>query len=212
MSSDALASPARIAAADALRRLGQSVVGREVDDDVFRRLTATVDDLVADVEAGPPRSRPVDDLKRRLFDDPPPDGHSMDHFPDCIVSGPANPMGIAIQVHREGGEAVARVALGPAFEGAPGRAHGGVVAAIFDDTLGFVLGMERTPAYTARLTVSYLAPTPIGEELEFRARLRNRRGRKLLIDGTAYHGSTRFAESEGLFIAIPPERFGMAPS
>jgi acyl-coenzyme A thioesterase PaaI-like protein len=119
-------------------------------------------------------------------------------------------MGVAIKVHREGAEAVAKVTLGPAFEGAPGRAHGGVVAAIFDDAMGFVLSMERTPAYTGRLTVSYLAPTPVGEELEFRARLRDRTGRKLFIDGTAYHGSARVAEAEGLFIVIPPERFGIS--
>ena len=208
----AMASPARFAAAEALRRLGHAVVGHEVPDEVFERITALVRDLLAEIEAGAPRSRPVDDMKRRLFDDPPDDGQGMDHFPDCIVSGQANPMGIAIAVHRAGDEAVARVTLGAAFEGAPGRAHGGVVAAVFDDTMGFVLAMQQTPAYTGRLTVSYLAPTPVGTALEFRARLRERSGRKLLIDGTAYDGSTRVAEAEGLFIAIPPARFGLASS
>jgi len=203
-------SEARVAASLALRRLGHAVVGHEVDDAVLERIEAMVNELLPDVGRGAPRSRPVDDMKRRLFDDPPPDGGSMSHFPDCIVSGEANPMGVAIKVHREGAEAVAKVTLGPAFEGAPGRAHGGVVAAIFDDAMGFVLSMERTPAYTGRLTVSYLAPTPVGEELEFRARLRDRTGRKLFIDGTAYHGSARVAEAEGLFIVIPPERFGIS--
>lgn len=56
----------------------------------------------------------------------------------------------------------------------PARAHGGIVAAVFDDTMGFVLSMQGTPAFTGRLTDSYLAPTPVGEELEFRARLRER--------------------------------------
>jgi len=207
---DEMATPARLAAAAALRHLGHALVGHQVPDEVFERITTLVPDLLAAVEAGAPRCRPVDDMKRRLFDDPPADGEGMDHFPDCIVSGRANPMGIAIAVHREGDEAVARVTLGAAFEGAPGRAHGGVVAAVFDDTMGFVLSMHRTPAYTGRLTVSYLAPAPVGKELEFRAGLRDRTGRKLLIEGTAYDGSTRVAEAEGLFIAIPPERFGLA--
>lgn len=82
------------------------------------------------------------------------------------------------------------------------------MASIFDDTMGFVLSMEQTPAFTGRLSVSYLAPTPLGVEVTFRSRLRHRDGRKLLIEGEALHGGERFAEAEGLFISIPPERFG----
>ena len=205
-------SPARLAAAAALRRLGHAFVGHHVDDAVFEQITAAIENVLPAVEAGAPRSRPVDDMKRRLFETPPEDGGSMDHFPDCVVSGAANPMGIAIVVHREGDEAVARVTLGSAFEGAPGRSHGGIVAAIFDDAMGFVLSMAMTPAYTGRLTVSYLAPTPVAEEITFRCHLRERVGRKLFIDGAAYAGGNRVAEAEGLFIAIPPERFGLPPT
>lgn len=208
MTSDADASPARITASAALRRLGHAFVGHHVPDHELTRITSLVEDVLPAVEAGPERRRPVGDMKRRLFEAPPADGQTMDHFPDCVVSGAANPMGIAIVVRREGDEAVARVALGAAFEGAPGRAHGGIVAAVFDDTMGFVLAMLGTPAFTGRLTVSYLAPTPIGVELELRARLRERSGRKLWIDGDAWHGGERIATAEGLFISIPAERLG----
>jgi acyl-coenzyme A thioesterase PaaI-like protein len=148
-------------------------------------------------------------MKREVWENRPGQGGTIDHFPDCIVSGPANPMGIGITVHRDGDEAVARVRLGPAFEGAPGRAHGGVVAAIFDDTMGFVLTIHSVPAYTGRLTVSYLAPTPVGDELEFRARLVRRERRKLFIEGEARHDGDRIAEGSGVFVAIPPERLGL---
>ena len=83
------------------------------------------------------------------------------------------------------------------------------MAAIFDDTMGFVLTMESTPAFTGRLTVTYRAPTPVGEELEFRARLKSRSGRKLVVVGEANWDGQRVAEAEGLFIAIPIERFGL---
>ena len=199
----------RLAAAEALRRLGHSLVGRHVEDAVLRRIAQFADEVRIEVDRGEPRARPVGDMKRRLFETAPADGEGMDHFPDCVVSGRANPMGIAIRVHREGEDAVARVTLGSAFEGAPGRAHGGVVSAIFDDTMGFVLTMERTPAFTGRLTVTYRAPTPVGEELEFRARLKNRSGRKLLVLGEANWNGQRVAEAEGLFIVIPIERFGI---
>ena len=200
--------PERERAAAALRRLGHAFVGHHTGTDVLLRIATLADEASSLVERGPVRSRPVDDMKRRLYGERPEDGAEMHHFPDCIVSGAANPMGIAITTRRQGEEAVARVTLGPAFEGAPARAHGGVVAAIFDDVMGFVLGMISAPAYTARLTVEYLAPTPVGEELEFRARLDRRDGRKIHTTADAFHDGDRFATSEALFIAIPPERLG----
>lgn len=203
------ASPARVRAATLLRRLGHAVVGHHVPDGTLDRLADAVEAVLPEIEAGPTRSRPANDMKRRLFEEAPPDGGSMDHFPDCVVSGDANPMGVAITVRRDGDDAVARVALGAAFEGAPGRAHGGIVAAIFDDTMGFVLSMEQTPAFTGWLKVTYRAPTPLGTPLEFRARLDHREGRKLTIVGEARDGDQVVAEAEALFIAIPPERFGV---
>jgi len=71
-----------------------------------------------------------------------------------------------------------------------------------------VLSIHATPAYTGRLTVTYRAPTPLGVELEMRARLRSRHGRKLRIDAVARHGTAVIAQGEGLFIAVDPERFG----
>lgn len=204
-------SPDRIAAATALRRLGHALVARDVGDAVLRRIAERVEGLLTEIEHAPPRQRPINAMKQDIFSGPPDDGETMDHFPDCIVSGAANPMGIAIRVVRDGDDAVARVALGAAFEGAPGRAHGGVVAAVFDDTMGFVLSMLRTPAYTGRLTIAYRAPTPIGEELEFRARLRERNGRKLVIDGRAVHDGTTIADAEGLFVAVDPAHFAAGP-
>ena len=72
-----------------------------------------------------------------------------------------------------------------AFEGAPGRAHGGIVAAAFDDVTGFVIGQLREPAFTGELTVRYLAPVPVDEPLEMRARLEGRERRKLFITAEA---------------------------
>jgi acyl-coenzyme A thioesterase PaaI-like protein len=203
-----LASPSRIACADALRNLGHSIVGHAVGDDLLDEIAAFVRQRTADVDAGPARSRPTHDLKRRMYEDAPPDGEGMMHYPDCVVSGPANPMGINIACHREGDDAVGTITLGPAFEGAPGRAHGGIVAAIFDDVMGFVLSIERTPAFTGRLGVSYRAPTPIGIPLEFRAHLVRREGRKLFVEGTATTADgEKILEADGIFIAIPADHF-----
>jgi acyl-coenzyme A thioesterase PaaI-like protein len=182
-------------------------VAHEVGDELFAQITTEVQRLTAAVEAGPDRTRAPLDMVHAVFVVPPPDGRGRTNFPDDIVTGKANPLGIAADITREGDVAVLRTTLGPAFEGAPGRAHGGVVAALIDEIMGFVLSIHATPAYTGRLTVTYRAPTPLGVELEMRARLRSREDRKLHIEADARHGTTLIAQGEGLFIAVDPERF-----
>jgi acyl-coenzyme A thioesterase PaaI-like protein len=102
---------------------------------------------------------------------------------------------------------VLHATLGDAFEGAPGRAHGGIVAALFDEAMGFVLSIACTPAFTGRLSVTYRAPVPLGVPLEFRARLTRRDGRKLLMAGEARHGDTLLAQADSLFVAVDSKRF-----
>lgn len=205
-------SDARVEAAEALRRLGNALVGHHVDDDYLHEMAKTADAMLTEVIHGERRTRPIDDMKRYVWGIHPGAGKRVDHFPDCVVSGAANPMGLGMSIWRDDEEAVARVRLGHAFEGAPGRAHGGVVAAIFDDVMGIVLTIHSSPAFTARLTVSYLAPVPVGVELEFRARQTWREGRKLFIAAEATHEGNVIAEAEGMFIALPPERFGLPPA
>jgi acyl-coenzyme A thioesterase PaaI-like protein len=202
---------AREQAAAALRRLGHAVVGHEADAALLLRIAELADSTAAGVETRTARSRPVEVMKRRLWEQPPADGAPMSHFPECVVSGQANPMGVGIHVRRDGEAAVAAFNLGPAFEGAPGRAHGGVVAAVFDDVMGYVLVVHRVPAFTGRLTVNYRAPVPLGVDLSVRARLRNRSGRKLFMVAEMTHGDDVICDAEGLFIAIPPERLGLPP-
>ena len=107
----------------------------------------------------------------------------------------------------QGGEVVATVTLEHAFEGAPGRAHGGMVAAIFDDITGHVPSLIGVPAFTVRLAVDYLAPTVIGVRHEFRARLDRREGRKLFVTADAQGEGTLVARPEALFVVVDPERF-----
>jgi acyl-coenzyme A thioesterase PaaI-like protein len=129
----------------------------------------------------------------------------MDHYPGCPVSGQDNPLGLAVEFTRSGDDVVARVIFGVASSGMPGVAHGGPIAAVFDDLMGFVLTtMNGLAGFTATLTVSYRAPVPIGREIEYRGRLARRDGRKLYIESTAHDiDGTLLAEATGLFIQIP---------
>lgn len=198
----------RRAAAAAMRRLGHAMVAHDTDTDLLRRIAAQAAATAEIVEAGPRRRRPVVDLKRQMWESPPPDGGRMGHFQECVVSGEANPMGVAMVVRREQDRVVADVHLGAAFEGAPRRAHGGIVAAVFDDIMGYVLLLHRTPAFTGRLGVTYLAPTPVEADLVATAWLARRADRKLWMAAVlATPDGGVIARGEGLFIAVPAERF-----
>ena len=89
--------------------------------------------------------------------------HAVEHFDDCPVSGVANPIAAEVTAWRDGEGVRARVVLGAAFEGAPGRSHGGPVAAVFDDVMGFLTTVHGTPTYAGELTVRYLSPVPVGD-------------------------------------------------
>ena len=204
-------SDPRARAAAALRRMGHALSAHDADPQLLERVAVAADRVTAELEATPPRTRDLLELKRRMFDVEVPDGEPVVHFDECFVSGPWNPLGIGIEVHREGDEAVAAVRLGAAFEGAPGRSHGGIVAAIFDDVLGYLLTLENTPGFTGELTVRYHAPTPIHQPLEFRARLEHREGRKLRTTAEARVAdgpdAAVVASAEAVFIAVDPASF-----
>ena len=177
-------------------------MSHEADAALLERVAAAATRVADDLDGTPPRERDLIELKRRMFDVDVADGAAMSHFDECFVSGQQNPMGIAIAVRREGEEAVASVQLGPAFEGAPGRSHGGIVAAVFDDVLGYLLTLHKQPGFTGELHVRYRAATPIGQPFEVRARVTSWEGRKISVSGEATSDGTVIATATATFIAI----------
>lgn len=181
-------------------------MAHEADADLLVRVADAAHRVADDLDDSPARDRDLLELKRRMFDVEVADGETVSHFDECFVSGSQNPLGTDITVRREGLEAVAAVELGPAFEGAPARAHGGIVAAVLDDVLGYLLTLRREPGFTGELTVRYEAPAPIGQPLEFRARVTGREGRKLYTEAEAYTDGGVVARASATFVLIDLSR------
>lgn len=206
-----LAARSRLAAA--VRSLGHALIRHRIGPKLAHDLADTIEGLTARAEscAVRNRSREVNGRaglrsgvkQRTVFAD----GAELDLFRDSIVSGATNPMGIGLKVRRVGDGVEATVTLGPAFEGAPGRAHGGVVAAILGETMGFVLPLLGELAYTSDLNIDYLAPAPIDEPIAFTARLRDRAERKLWIEATGPTAAGPFVRAEALFLTVDLNRF-----
>jgi len=209
MSSD----EARAAAAAALRDLIHAFAAHDPDDETLRALASTATSLTAQLERADARDRMALMRAAVTAGGAPafPEMTAGSGFSDRAVGGATNPASVDLDVRFEGEEVVATVVLRRAFEGAPGRAHGGIVAAAFDDVTGFVIGILREPAFTGELTVRYVKPVPVDQPLEMRARLRGRERRKLFIEAEAHHGDELVATCKAIYITVDPTRFAGAP-
>ena len=199
---------ARAEAGRAIRDIGHAIVGHHAPLPLVERVATTLDALTAELLTGGPRDR-AQVRREGDWGSTVADGETMTSYDERPVSGRSSPWGLDVHVWRDGNDAVADLTLRAAHEGAPGRSHGGLVAALFDDIYGFVLSFLHQPAFTGELTVRYEAGVPIGVPLQCRVRMVDRERRKLFMTGELLDGERVVARSKATFIAINPETFGM---
>ncbi len=211
--------PARIDAATAMRRLAHAMIAHRVDIATLHRMADAAERLAAEIETQPDRGRLEELLASPRFatgmaggslSSVIQDGAFVDLFHDSPVSGSASPLSIGLRIRREDDQAIGTVSLAPGWEGAPGRSHGGIVAACVDETMGGLLPIIGTMAFTGHLGLSYRAPCPLGEPLEFRAWLDRREGRKLHITCTGTSAQGQFVEATAVFIAVEADELTAA--
>jgi acyl-coenzyme A thioesterase PaaI-like protein len=188
---------------DALRRIVHRLHGSPAPDD---ELSQAADELerLADRLDGFPGGSLYEGLGESTLagDDT---AAFFDHSP---MLGRANPLAPPVELWADGDTMRGRVTFGSAYEGPPGCAHGGYVAAAFDEVLGSTQSLAGRPGMTGRLTVHYRSPTPLHVELAIAARVVEVSGRKTLTHGTLHAGERLCAEAEGLFIAIDFVKMG----
>jgi hypothetical protein len=189
----------------AIRDLGHAVVGHHVDDQALDDLATALEAWTGRVATGERRSREPTNFQRGDSWSPPDIGEEFERLSDRPVSGWCSPWGLDPVVRRtaEGVEAV--VTLHAAHEGAPGRSHGGIVAALFDDLFGFVLTVQRTPAFTGEITIRYVSGTPLHVPLTCRLWFDGQDGRKLFMKGELLTPEGEVcARAHTTFITIDP--------
>jgi acyl-coenzyme A thioesterase PaaI-like protein len=193
-----------------LRELGHDYVARDLSDADLDEVAVRIRELLGLVRGAPLRVRTLPSGTLEHFKLMVPDADTVEKhqlFTDSFVSGGANPMGLGAVLWREGETAVMEAKLGKAFEGAPGRAHGGVVAALVDETMGLVMALQGALAFTAQLDITYLEPTPVAETITARAWLESHEGRKLTIKAVVRAADLVVCEATGLFVSVNPTKF-----
>ncbi len=128
----------------------------------------------------------------------------------CFVCGLLNAFGLHlrfVQVAQD--RVVAYTQVPTRFQGYPGVVHGGITAAILDETAGRAL-MGTDPAnsrlmFTARLELRYRHPVPVNTPLRAEGWVLKDRGRTALCAAALYRAEERqpLAEAEALLVALP---------
>ena len=91
-------------------------------------------------------------------------------------------------------------------EGYSGIAHGGLITAVLDEVMGWVLSHREIWAVTARLNVSFRKPVEIGKATRARAWVVADHGRKIDVaaDLRLIDDDTLLAEGAGVFVRVSP--------
>ncbi len=144
----------------------------------------------------------------------------QDYYPDqtsyCYGCGRLNEQGLHIQSFWEGDEAVCWFTPRPYHIAIPGFVYGGLIASLIDcHSTGTAAGaayraagraMDTEPAFrfvTASLHVDYLKPTPLGVQLQVRARVKEIKGRKVVVSSTLYAQGEACAQGEVVAVQMP---------
>lgn len=131
----------------------------------------------------------------------------------CFVCGLANPHGLKLRFYNQGiGRVVAESAIPEYFQGYPGTAHGGIVAAMLDEAAGRSL-MIQDPAnaeqgtrfmLTARLDIRYRQRVPVETPLRLVGEAGKAKGRTATAKAYLYDGQGELlAEAEALLVDLP---------
>lgn len=107
------------------------------------------------------------------------------HYPssdECFGCAPAHPSGLRVQADGDGGFTFT---IRDCQQSAPGRAHGGVLAAAVDEVMGILAWSLGGSYATARLEVDYLMPVPTGTAIHIATRCAGVDGRKAYMEAEA---------------------------
>ncbi len=126
----------------------------------------------------------------------------------CFVCGLDNPYGLHLAFYeQETGDIQAEITVPEQFQGYPGMVHGGVIAALLDEVTGRVYMHGDSPRFmvTAKLTIRYRKPVPVGEQIRLVGRPGSDNGRVASATGQIFDSSgTLLAEAEATYMNIPP--------
>ena len=123
----------------------------------------------------------------------------------CFACGELNAHGLHLVLHVAGDTCWTELTLLPDFQGWEGIAHGGIVATILDEVMGWALAAVDAWGFTAKMTIEYTRPVPVGTRIRGEGRLVERRKRLLTMTARLLDVETGvvLATADALYVAAP---------
>lgn len=122
----------------------------------------------------------------------------------CFGCSTLNENGLQMSFRRIDSGLASDYVIADRFHGAPGVAHGGIVASLFDEiSCAAVVFLRERHVVTGELTVRYEKPCPVEVALEFRSRISEEAHAKYaIVDAEVWHKNQRLARSTGRFFYV----------
>jgi uncharacterized protein (TIGR00369 family) len=133
----------------------------------------------------------------------------LQHVESCFGCSTSNPASLGIVLTTTDDGAEGRVRFGRDSQGAPGLVHGGLLAALADEVMGFVQHGGNAVRLTAEMNLRYRRPTPVDTELLCRAHAGESAGRRFHVHAvitTADDDTTVLAEADATYVLLRAER------
>ena len=130
-----------------------------------------------------------------------------DAFHHCFGCGPRHETGLRVRCFRTEEGVASPVWIAKQYEGPPGAAHGGIVAAYLDEILaGTVARATGRWGVTGELTIRYRRPVPTEHAILGRGRLVEDHGRFVDVEGDLIDPGTKeiLATGKGRFFPVKP--------
>jgi uncharacterized protein (TIGR00369 family) len=102
---------------------------------------------------------------------------------NCFACGALNRHGLRLLLHVEPRRSWTELVLDERFEGWAGMAHGGIISTILDEVMAWALVGEDNWGVTARLSVDFRRPVPVGSRIRADGEIASSRRR--IVETTA---------------------------